>query len=49
MCSGLEALGMTMTPISRCQRRITWAGVTPYLAAISASVRSRSLEPLSGL
>src|SRR5580704_4868539 len=34
MRSGREDLGMTMTPISRCQRRITWAGVTPWEAAI---------------
>ena len=26
---------MTMMPSSRCQRRTTWAGVTPWLLAIS--------------
>src|SRR5690349_3609324 len=49
MRSGRADLGITMTPVSMCQRRTTWAGLTWYLAAISPSARSRSLVPLSGL
>ena len=48
--SGVTDLGMTTLPSCRCQRRIAWAGVLPWRAAISTIVSSSSRWPCaSGL